>query len=56
MFPVISCVAEDTIGDVLSKLAVSRIHRVYLVNAAGAPVRAITLSDILALLVTPNAN
>eukprot|EP00730_Choanoeca_flexa_P005410 TRINITY_DN11938_c2_g1_i1.p1 TRINITY_DN11938_c2_g1~~TRINITY_DN11938_c2_g1_i1.p1 ORF type:complete len:310 (+),score=80.99 TRINITY_DN11938_c2_g1_i1:154-1083(+) len=56
MFPAITCKATATLGGLLSKLAVSRIHRVYIVDPEGKPVRAVTLSDILAALVTPNAD
>lgn len=56
MFPAITCSALVTVGEVLSKLATSRIHRVYVVDPQNKPVRVITLSDVLALMVTPDAN
>lgn len=56
MFPAIACKATASLGDVLSKLAISRIHRVYITDPEGRPMRAVTLSDVLAALVTPNAD
>ena len=56
MFPAITCKATATLGEILTKLAISRIHRVYIVDPKGRPMRAVTLSDVLAALVTPNAN
>ncbi|EDQ91682.1 uncharacterized protein MONBRDRAFT_31131 [Monosiga brevicollis MX1] len=56
MLPAITCSSQTTLGEVISKLAVSRIHRVYVVDASGLPIRTITLSDVLAALITPNAD
>eukprot|EP01094_Clydonella_sp_ATCC50884_P004865 TRINITY_DN13861_c0_g1_i1.p1 TRINITY_DN13861_c0_g1~~TRINITY_DN13861_c0_g1_i1.p1 ORF type:complete len:312 (+),score=82.93 TRINITY_DN13861_c0_g1_i1:25-936(+) len=42
------CVSETTtLANVINRLAISRIHRVYLCDASHHPTRAITLSDVL---------
>jgi CBS domain-containing protein len=56
MFPAITCTGDSKLGMVLKKLAVSRIHRLYLESGSSQLVRIISLSDILADLVTPDAS
>jgi CBS-domain-containing membrane protein len=56
MYPSITCKADATLADVLSRLASSRIHRIYIVNENSKPIRVVTLSDLLAAMVVPNAD
>ncbi|KAL6069800.1 hypothetical protein QOT17_007372 [Balamuthia mandrillaris] len=48
--PAISCSMKDALGLVLGKLAVSKVHRIYIVDAQNQPIDVISLSDILVLL------
>jgi len=45
--PAISCSTKDTLGVVLRKLAVSKVHRVYVVDNSHSVIGVISLSDIL---------
>jgi len=56
MYPSITCKASSTLAEVLTRLASSRIHRIYVVDANNKPIRALTLSDVLAAMVVPNAD
>jgi len=50
--PAISCSTKDTLGIVLRKLAVSKVHRVYVVDHAYSVIGVISLSDILSAVTT----
>eukprot|EP00056_Hartaetosiga_gracilis_P014443 m.240593 g.240593 ORF g.240593 m.240593 type:complete len:321 (+) comp15498_c0_seq1:88-1050(+) len=56
MYPAISCHPTSQLQDVIAKMAVSRIHRIYLQDKEDNLLRVVSLSDVLAVLVTPNAN
>lgn len=45
--PAIGCSVKDTVGIVLRKLAVSKVHRVYVIDSSRAVIGVISLSDIL---------
>jgi len=45
--PAIGCTVKDTLGTVLMKLSVSKVHRVYVVDNAHTVIGVIALSDIL---------
>lgn len=50
MHPAIICKASDKLGDIIKKLAASRIHRIFLVDEHHKPIRVISLCDIIELL------
>lgn len=43
----ITCKPTDTLAEVISQLVASRIHRTYVVNSSGCPIRVVALADIL---------
>jgi CBS domain-containing protein len=43
----VTCSPDDTLHDVIKSLVQSRIHRVYVVNAKGEPMRVVSLRNIL---------
>eukprot|EP01112_Ceratiomyxa_fruticulosa_P005530 TRINITY_DN1619_c0_g1_i1.p1 TRINITY_DN1619_c0_g1~~TRINITY_DN1619_c0_g1_i1.p1 ORF type:complete len:311 (-),score=37.64 TRINITY_DN1619_c0_g1_i1:275-1207(-) len=45
--PSISCGEHDTMGKVISKLAATRVHRLFIVDAEFKPVKVVSISDIL---------
>jgi len=45
--PCINCTVKDTLGNVILKLSVSKVHRVYVVDHASAVIGVISLSDVL---------
>jgi len=45
--PAISCSPKDTLGMAISKLMVTRVHRIFLVNQARKPIAVLSLSDVL---------
>lgn len=45
--PAIGCTVKDTLGAVLLKLSVSKVHRVYVVDNAHTVIGVIALSDVL---------
>lgn len=45
--PAIGCTVKDTLGTVLLKLSVSKVHRVYVVDHSHVVIGVISLSDIL---------
>ena len=45
--PSFVCTEHTTLSEVISRLSTLHIHRLYVVNAHGSPVRAITLRDVL---------
>jgi len=52
MSPAISCNASDELGQVISKLSTSRIHRVYVVDEKSQLVSVVSLSDVIGVFVT----
>lgn len=56
MYPIITCTPQSTLAEVLTRLAKSRIHRIYVVDKHNKPIRVVTLSDVLAALIVPNAD
>jgi len=52
MSPAISCNASDELGLVISKLCVSRIHRVYVVDEKQQLIAVVSLSDVIGVFVT----
>lgn len=50
MHPAIMCKPTDQLHDIIRKLATTRIHRIFLVDADHKPVRVISLCDIIELL------
>jgi len=50
MNPAICCTVKDTLSVALSKLAATRVHRIFIVNDSKKPVAVISLSDILGAL------
>eukprot|EP00052_Salpingoeca_macrocollata_P033382 m.8207 g.8207 ORF g.8207 m.8207 type:complete len:324 (-) comp5064_c0_seq1:40-1011(-) len=49
-FSVVS--AADTLGHVLDALVSKKLHRVYVVDAKGMPVRVVTLGDVISIFVS----
>lgn len=47
MYPKICCKFSSKFGEVLHKLAATRIHRIYVVEANDCPVSVISLHDIV---------
>jgi len=47
MTPVISVVPEDTFSHVISKLAATRVHRVFVVDSKYHPIKVISITDVL---------
>ena len=47
---VVSCRPSDTLTDVLTKMDVNAVHRVWVVGDAGVPTGVIALADVLAVI------
>jgi CBS domain-containing protein len=47
---VVSCRPSDTLTDVLTKMDVNAVHRVWVVDDAGVPTGVIALADVLAVI------
>ena len=43
----VTCTEEDTLNDVITKLVMNRIHRVWVVNDKYQPIGVVTLSDVI---------
>jgi len=54
--PSISCNVNETIGHLIKKLAVTGIHRIYIVPSSQdyTPIRVISLTDIIAFILHQN--
>jgi len=48
--PAICCTVKDTLSVAINKLAVTRVHRIFVVNDTRKPIAVISLSDILGVL------
>jgi len=49
-YPVFSCHLHNTIDQVITKLKVLRVHRLYIVNEHNRPVGVLTIGDICKIL------
>jgi len=49
--PIITCSSTDTLETVVEKVSSNHVHRIYVVDESGKPLRVITLTDILRLLI-----
>lgn len=56
MVPAIACKTSTTMDIVIQRMSISRIHRIYVEDDGGNLLRVVSLSDVLAALVTPDAS
>eukprot|EP00727_Mastigamoeba_balamuthi_P000885 m51a1_g10794 hypothetical protein (298) ;mRNA; r:51904-53477 len=45
--PVVTCAETETLAQAMGKIAAGNVHRVYVIDARGAPKRVVTLTDIM---------
>lgn len=49
--PMLCCMPQSSLQDVLSLLVAEHVHRLYVVDGAGRPVGIVTITDLLRVLV-----
>jgi len=51
--PPVTCLPSSTVGEVLSSITKTGVHRIFVVNAENQPVNVVTLTDLLKLFARP---